>query len=1131
MRSFRRKLELIVLATGTVALPLVSRATTATWAGGATSTNWDAVGAWNPSTPNAVGDDAVFNTAGAIANLDLGVTLGELDLNANTTINGPDTLTMESTDGTSPGILPAINLTGSGTTDTISAPIAYLFNNGVTAARFVLDGISGVSGTTLNINGGMTGNGGAISFQSGNFDQGTGSVFSTTNAGAIFVGNIGETAVLNLTSNVSDGGTFILGEEETLDTSAPGTGTVNQSSGAVTTSGTVRIGSGFIIGSASYIPGVTAGLGTYNLTGGSLATGSAINIVVGSQTGTGYLNLSGASTTVTAGGELTVGNTAGVNPGQGGSGTVSVTDGKFTVNNSGTGTAVAIGQVNPTAPSTVLVSGSSASTGGQFIVTNGALSIGSQTIGNASTTADDAAGCVCTFTIEDNSVTTVGSSMTVGGSVPSFGFTSPNTATVSISGTATSYSSKLSVGTSLSIGTGGGVGTFIANESDTVPINIGSATSAGAISVGSGGFFTNLAGATYNGGNGSLALQGKTVMNLNSNVTAATTVLTVGSSAANTVAVGTNLGSIGSMTLSNTAVLNIDTTGNANALNVVIGSGVANNQGDVGSGTLTMQNNSQLNLTTGNLTVGSNETSGTLNIGDSAAITLLAATASLVVGTHSNSSTGSPVASLLQSGTSLITAPSVLIGNGVNGSATVSGGTLDATTGGITLGTSTGAGGTAATIGNGTLTVTGGTAETGGGGNVVLCAAASVFASEEGTLNLQGGLLSISGALQSNNTGVPANAVVNFTGGELQVATVTTTNFVSAVSQTALPVALQQTSNALVQTNTNGASLLHAATQNLNISGGYVLLGGTVQADSGHTISVSGLTSVNTGTIQGAGTFSTSATSGFGINGTLTVSGPGIVNLNGPSLNQAASALAVTGGTVNVSVASLPPPTVAISGSGLVHLADNISAGTPLGTSNVNLTSLSITGSGVLDIGNNRIIVDYSSPATDPIASINSWIKNGFYDLAGPQIISSDIAADDLASGLSYGIGYADGADGAVAGLPSGEIEVMFTLLGDANLDGIVNSEDFTPFSANVGKNGSWDNGDFNYDGTVNSEDFTPFSANLGQSATLAAAAGVLEGANGLSLANVPEPASIGLMALGAVGVLARRRRYKPTNG
>ncbi len=216
---------------------------------------------------------------------------------------------------------------------------------------------------------------------------------------------------------------------------------------------------------------------------------------------------------------------------------------------------------------------------------------------------------------------------------------------------------------------------------------------------------------------------------------------------------------------------------------------------------------------------------------------------------------------------------------------------------------------------------------------------------------------------------------------------------------------------------------------------------------------------------------------------------------------------------------------LSISGNGVVQLADNVTAGTALGSSNVNLTSLSITGGGTLDIGNNRVIIDYSSPATDPIASIAGWIANGFYDLAGPQIISSDIAADDLASGLSYGIGYADGADGMVAGLPSGEIEIMFTLLGDANLDGTVNSEDFTPFSANVGKNGSWDGGDFNYDGTVNSEDFTPFSANLGQSATFAAAAGTLESAGGIGLANVPEPASIGLLLVAGAGILCRRKR------
>ncbi len=134
-------------------------------------------------------------------------------------------------------------------------------------------------------------------------------------------------------------------------------------------------------------------------------------------------------------------------------------------------------------------------------------------------------------------------------------------------------------------------------------------------------------------------------------------------------------------------------------------------------------------------------------------------------------------------------------------------------------------------------------------------------------------------------------------------------------------------------------------------------------------------------------------------------------------------------------------------------------------------------------------------------------------------------------SGYSYGIGYADGADGVVVGLTSGEIEIMFTLLGDANLDGTVNSEDFTPLAHNLGQSGNWDDGDFNYDGTVNAEDFTMISHNLGQSAILSDQAGVLGASNGISLANVPEPACAGLMAAFAMGLLMRRRRsLRPVN-
>jgi autotransporter-associated beta strand protein len=279
------------------------------------------------------------------------------------------------------------------------------------------------------------------------------------------------------------------------------------------------------------------------------------------------------------------------------------------------------------------------------------------------------------------------------------------------------------------------------------------------------------------------------------------------------------------------------------------------------------------------------------------------------------------------------------------------------------------------------------------------------------------------------------------------------------------------------------------------------------------------------------GNYTISGTGTIGGAGSLTKSGTDTLTLS--TANTYSGGTTVTAGKLLIEPTSptssaLPHGALSISGSGIVQLADNVTAGTPLGTSNVSLTSLSITGNGTLDIGNNRIIIDYSSPATDPIASIASWIKNGFYDLAGPQIISSDIAADDAASGLSYGIGYADGADGVVAGLPSGEIEVMLTLLGDANLDGTVNTEDFTQFSTNLGQSGkSWDDGDFNYDGTVNTEDFTLFSHNLGESDSLAAAAGTLQAADGLSLANVPEPASCGLLLVGVASLLSRRSRRR----
>jgi hypothetical protein len=210
-------------------------------------------------------------------------------------------------------------------------------------------------------------------------------------------------------------------------------------------------------------------------------------------------------------------------------------------------------------------------------------------------------------------------------------------------------------------------------------------------------------------------------------------------------------------------------------------------------------------------------------------------------------------------------------------------------------------------------------------------------------------------------------------------------------------------------------------------------------------------------------------------------------------------------------VSALQQGTVNIQTQGLLEVTG--------GTNNV-VDSLNI-GSGYLDLTDSSLFIDYGS-GPDPIASIAAWIESGYANGLWNGI---GIMSSTAQNNPNYGIGYADSADpGNPAGLPSDTIEIKYTLLGDANLDGTVNSEDFTPFSHNLSQSGmTWDDGDFNYDGTVNAEDFTLFSHNLNQSAVLA---GGLDVADGISFSNVPEPASCaGMITMAGLGILRRRRR------
>jgi len=311
--------------------------------------------------------------------------------------------------------------------------------------------------------------------------------------------------------------------------------------------------------------------------------------------------------------------------------------------------------------------------------------------------------------------------------------------------------------------------------------------------------------------------------------------------------------------------------------------------------------------------------------------------------------------------------------------------------------------------------------------------------------------------------------------------------------------------------------------------------------NNGH-YSVTLNTTVNPASVtfsNSSGNYTLSGSGTIAGTGSLTKTGTGTVVLStlnsytgGTFVNQGLLQINPTP-TVTIAGSALPAGAVNISGSGILKLSDNVTTSTVglYPNSNVNISSLAISGNGTLDIGNNAIIINYNNGA-DPISSIAGWIASGYANgtWTGPGITSTDAQSNS-----SYGIGYADANDpGNPAGLSSGQIEIMYTLLGDANLDGKVNGADFTLMAANFNDSvtNGWDEGDFNYSGTVNGDDFVLLADNFNQFASQSAigaadlaALDAFAASNGISLTSVPEPASFALLATATIGLLARRKR------
>ena len=339
----------------------------------------------------------------------------------------------------------------------------------------------------------------------------------------------------------------------------------------------------------------------------------------------------------------------------------------------------------------------------------------------------------------------------------------------------------------------------------------------------------------------------------------------------------------------------------------------------------------------------------------------------------------------------------------------------------------------------------------------------------------------------------------------------------------------------------NGASFtfgtLAATNARANATNNLTLTNTVTLGTGAHTINVNGLNM--TGTISGTLTGGTNLTKGGP--GTLALSGnntyggtttiaAGTLKLSGAYTNNIASSTTITvAGGAGLDVTGLTSNTLVLGATqtlkGTGTVSGNVTAqdGTKV-TPGGSVGTLSIVGNVRMDA---NAIYEWELGATtaDKVSVTGSLSFADGWDLAivdagGTPAIGSkydlftytvdsspSLAADIIASPAGWPTPRVFQNTGAKT------IYVQFGLLGDTNNDWVVDAADYITVKQNFGmtSGATWSMGNFDGDGNVDWDDLQIVMANFGTRSIGGAPA-------------TPEPATLGLLAIGALALLRRRR-------